>query len=74
MALNEKTISTQIYNFMKKSSATTQKDPDKAMKEFADNLASVIATAIKSATVQPGIPVTVAGPLTGATTGPGTLL
>lgn len=76
MALVAKNISAQIYTFMKSSSAKTQSDPDKAMKDFADNLADVIVTAIKTATVAPGIPVTTTGTAiaqSGATTEPGTL-
>jgi hypothetical protein len=76
MAVVEKTISAQIYAFMKASSLKKQDDSDKAMKDFSDNLAKVIATAIKTATVNPGIPVSTAGTAvaqTGATTGPGTL-
>jgi hypothetical protein len=73
MAVVKETIKNQIYAFMKASSANKQDDPDKAMKDFADNLATVIHDAILTATVNPGIVVTVAGPLVGATTSPGTL-
>lgn len=76
MALIAKNISAQIYSFMKSSSAKTQSDADKAMRDFADNLADVIVKAIKTATVNPGIPVATTGTAlaqTGATTGPGTL-
>ena len=56
MAVVEATISAQIEAFIKASQTTPAADPDAAIKEFSDNLAAAIATAIKSATVSVTIP------------------
>lgn len=78
MPVVETVIAKQISTFMKaKAGDTLTSDASKQMDEFASDLAKVIATAIKSATVtvNPGIPVATAGTpaaQTGATTGPGT--
>lgn len=70
----EASISAKIFSFIKNSKET---DPDKAIQKFSDEMATVIADAIKSATVtvNPGIPVSTAGSAvaqTGATIGTGT--
>lgn len=77
MPIVETAISGEIVAFMTKAAGSTlTPDGAKQVKQFADDLAGVIANAIKSATVtvNPGIPVATAGSpaaQTGATTGPG---
>lgn len=73
MPIVEATIKQQIEQLVESSS---EKDPEIAKQEFYNGLATIIANSIRSAQVNPGIPVTVAtpsGPGTGTTTGPGTL-
>ncbi len=78
MAIVETAISIEIVDFMTKAAGTTlTPDGAKQVKQFADDLAGVIANAIKSATVtvNPGIPVATTGSpaaQTGATTATGT--
>lgn len=77
MPIVEPTISAEIVKFITDGQDDElSADAKKKVKAFGDNLARVIANAIKSATVtvNPGIPVATAGSpaaQTGATTGPG---
>lgn len=79
MPIVESVISAEIVSFMtsaQDAGSATDEDNEK-IKAFADNLAGVIANAIKSATVtvSAGIPVSTAGSATaqtGATTATGT--
>lgn len=73
MPVIQATISAQILNLI---NSTSQADANVAKQQFADGMAAIVATAIKSATVNPGIPVATAGgptAQTGTTVGPGTL-
>lgn len=75
MAIVEQTISESILTFL--NSTSQQENVEVAKKKFADDLAGIIANAIKSATivVPAGIPVTTTGSpsaQTGATTAPAT--
>lgn len=79
MPTSKSAIKAEILSFIQtlNSGDVTKKTKAQVESEFADKLATVIQNAIRSATVQPGIPVTTAGSAlaqTGATTGPGTLL
>lgn len=67
----EATISAAIQLMIK--SAPDNQEKEVAVKYFSDNLAKIIADAIKSGQVivQPGIPV-ISGVLPGVTNGPGT--
>lgn len=77
MPILEPTISAEIVQFITAGQDNPlTPDAEAKVKAFGDNLAKVIANAIKSATVtvNPGIPVATAGSpaaQTGATTGPG---
>lgn len=44
-------VSNPLQTFLKKQNAKVQEDPDKAMKEFADQLEELIFKAIESATL-----------------------
>lgn len=70
MPIVEQTIKAQISQLLQ---ATEGGDVDQAKEQFATQLASIIATAIRSATVtvQPGIAVATTGGA-GSTVAPGT--
>lgn len=69
MALNKKTLSSQLLKIFKDFRNKTEADDS----GLADALATAIDSYIRSAQVAPGIPVTTpAGP--GATSGPGSLM
>ena len=70
--LVKETLSAQLLALFTQMRQETEIDD----KKFADGLADAIDTYIKTAQVNPGIPVSTAGgptAQTGATTGPGTL-
>ena len=70
--LVKETLSAQLLALFTQMRQETEVDD----KKFADGLADAIDTYIKTAQVNPGIPVATAGgptAQTGATTGPGTL-
>jgi len=69
MALNQAAIEQQIGQLI---DSTTDIALEQAKLEFKRQLAQIIVTAIQSATVNAGIPVTTSGGA-GVTTGPGSL-
>lgn len=79
MATVKATIKNEIVAFITdlNSGDVTKNDPDEIIDRFSDRLAGVIQNAIRSADVQPGIPVATTGTAiaqTGNTTGAGSLL
>ncbi len=73
MAVSHATIKAQVKAILE-DMKTREGDPDQAVDDFAEGLATVIVDAIQSATVNPGIVLSV-DPVThqGTTTGTGTL-
>lgn len=69
MPVNPATIEQQVNALIDQTKVLS---PEKSQQAFASGLANIIVTAIKSATVNPGIPVTTTGG-SGATNGPGSL-
>lgn len=70
--LVKETLSAQLLDLFTQMRKETEIDD----KKFADGLADIIDSYIKTAQVNPGIPVSTTGTAvaqTGATTGPGTL-
>jgi hypothetical protein len=73
MPVIQATISQQILSLL---NSTSKADEKVGKQQLADGLATIIVSAITSATVNPGIPVATAGgptAQTGTTVGPGTL-
>ena len=73
MALNKPALEVAIFQAFKDQTSKTS-NPDAAISDLANKLASAIDTFVKTGTVDSPIPVTVAVPAgTGGTTAPGTI-
>ncbi|MDR2652135.1 MAG: hypothetical protein LBC68_07455 [Prevotellaceae bacterium] len=75
MALNKEILKTAVFAAFKSQQNKTE-NPDGALNDLASKLAEAIDAFIKSAQVNPGIPVSTTGSSTaqtGVTTGTGTL-